>query len=191
LVNLAADLSPDDVRMQPWAAALYAMRAAERGLNFPMSYCLPPGIPLSYTVPGHFKILELPGLVVVLYEISNSFRQIFTDGRPFPEDPVPTWLGYSTGSWEGSTFVVETVGFNERTWLDASGHPHTAAMRLTERYRRIDFGHLEIQVTVDDPAAYVEPWTATIVAELVPDDELIEYVCQENERDRETLDALR
>jgi hypothetical protein len=191
MLDLAADLPPGAVRMRPWAAALFDQRAQEEGLNFPMSYCLPPGIPLSYTIPGPFKILELPDLVVVLYEISNTFRQIFTDGRPFPEDPVPTWQGYSTGWWDAETFVVETMGFNERTWLDALGHPHTDELRLTERYRRIDFGHLEIEVTVDDPGAYLEPWTATVVADLVPHTELIEYVCQENERDRQHLDALR
>jgi hypothetical protein len=191
LLNLAADLEPGAVRMHPWAAGLYDLRASEQSLNFPMSFCLPPGLPLSYTIPAPFKILELPGLVVILYEISNTFRQIFTDGRPFPEDPVPTWQGYSTGSWDGSTFVVESIGFNERTWLDGFGHAHTDRLHLTERYRRVDFGHLEIEVTVSDPGAYLEPWTATIEAELVPDVELIEYVCQENERDREHLDALR
>jgi hypothetical protein len=129
----------------------------------------------------------MPTEVVILYETSNVFRQIFTDGRPLPKDPQPTWLGYSVGRWEKDTLVVETVGFNDRSWLDGDkGRPHSDAMRVTERFRRPDVGHLEIQVTIDDPKAYSKTWTVKQSLHLLPDTELLENIC-ENERDTEHL----
>jgi hypothetical protein len=144
---------------------------------------VPPGLPLSFTISSPFKIIQTPGLTAVLSEYANSYRQIFTDGRAFPDDPNPAWLGYSTGRWEGATFVVETIGFNNKTWLDLRGHPHTESLHLIERYRRLDFGHMNIEITIDDPKAYKKPWTVIIGAELFPDTDLIEYVCGENEKD--------
>jgi hypothetical protein len=128
------------------------------------------------------KIVQTANLVVVLYEYQTLFRQIFTDGRALPEDPNPTWMGYSVGRWDGDTLVVTTAGYNDRTSLDLAGHPHTEALRVTERYHRRDIGHLEVQVTLDDPKAYTRPWTLPMEFDLIPDEELIEYVC-ENERD--------
>jgi hypothetical protein len=121
-------------------------------------------------------------MVVILYEAIHSYRQIFTDGRPLPEDPNPTWFGYSTGRWEGNAFVVETVGFKDGGWLDNAGRPATDALRVTERFVRKDFGHMDIQITIDDPKAYTKPWTMTLPLTLQPDDELIEYICNENNR---------
>jgi hypothetical protein len=126
-------------------------------------------------------------MLAILYETSNTFRQIFTDGRPLPKDPHPTWLGYSVGRWEGDTLVVESNGFNDRNWLDGDkGHPLSDALRVTERFRRIDFGHLEIQVTVDDSKVFTKPWTIKESLNLLPDTELLENIC-ENERDTEHL----
>jgi hypothetical protein len=118
----------------------------------------------------------------VLYEYQTLYRQIFTDGRALPDDPNPTWMGYSVGRWEGDTLVVTTAGYNDRTSLDLGGHPHTEALRVTERFHRRDVGHIDLQVTLDDPKAYKRPWTLSIELDLMPDQQLIEYVC-ENERD--------
>lgn len=136
------------------------------------------------------KIVQLPNLIAVLYEYQTIFRQFFTDGRSLPEDPNPTWMGYSIGHWEGDTLVVNTAGYNDRTSLDLAGHPHTEALRLTERYHRRDVGHLEVQVTFNDPKAYTRPWTIPAEFDLIPDGQLIEYVC-ENERDAPHLVGKR
>jgi len=132
------------------------------------------------------KIIQTPGVTAVLYEYQTIFRQIFTDGRGLPEDANPTWMGYSVGIWDGDTFVVTTAGYNDRTSLDLSGHPHTESLRVTERYHRRDVGHMDLKVTFDDPKAYTRPWTVPIEFDLVPDGDLIEYVC-ENERDKQHL----
>jgi hypothetical protein len=182
LVNLAADLKPGEVAMQPWALEFLKREAALLGKNQPMAKCLPPGIPLNYTTPAPFKIVQTPDLVVMLYEVANSFRQVFVDGRTLPKDPNPTFVGYSVGRWNGDTFVVEGSGFNDKTWLDGIGHPHTDALRITERYTRRDVGHLEIQITIDDPKACLKPWSATIGAELLTNTDVMEYVCVENEK---------
>ena len=130
-----------------------------------------------------FKFVQTPGLTFILFEEFNHFRQIFTDGRPFPDnDSQPTWLGYSIGKWDGDTFAVDSTGFNDQTWLDDSGHPHTDALRTTERFHRRDFGHMDLIVTIDDPKAYTKPWSVSIPLQLLPDTELIEDIC-ENERD--------
>jgi hypothetical protein len=171
-----------EVLFQPWAAALYKARAENNGKGTPSERCLPHGITKAVSVPEPFKIIPTPGLVVILHEEFNHHRQIFTDGRRMPERRAPTWLGYSRGTWEGDTFVVDTTGFVNDTWLDFRGHPATNALHLVERYRRRDFGHLEIQFTIDDPKAYVKPWNVTMSFDLLPDTELIEHIC-ENERD--------
>jgi hypothetical protein len=119
---------------------------------------------------------------VVLYEEFNHFRQIFTDGRSFPKDPNPAWFGYSLGKWDSDAFVVDSIGFNEVSWLDDAGHPHTDQLHTTERFRRRDFGHLDVQVTIDDPKAYTKPWTVSIPLVLMADLEMIEDVC-DNEKD--------
>jgi hypothetical protein len=138
---------------------------------------------MIHSFPAPWKLIQTPGLVAILYENSMTYRQVFTDGRVLSKDPDPTFMGYSVGHWEDDTFVVETAGYNDKTWLDFSGHPHTDALRMTERIRRRDFGHLEIQITFDDPKAYTKPWTVTIRPVLYLGGELLESVCTENEKD--------
>ena len=171
-----------EIPMQPWAEALFEQREANLGGGRPSQRCLPHGIPDAMLYGGPLKIVRTPGLTVFLYETFNHYRQVFTDGRPFPRDPEPAWFGYSVGKWDGETFVVDSVGFNDQTWLDDIGHPHTEAMHSTERFRRRDFGHLDLLLTVDDAKAYTKPWSVTIAFDLLPDTELIEMIC-ENEKD--------
>ena len=188
LANLAADLKPEDVPFQPWAAALYKQRLENLAKDRPTALCIPHSVPDQMAVAGYpFKIIQLPGLVLILYEEMTHFRQIFTDGRDLPADPNPTLVGYSVGHWErnaeNDALVVETAGFSgDLSWLDDPGHPHTEALRVTERFRRADFGHLEMRVTIDDPEAYTKPWTVTENFNLLADTELIENYC-ENEKD--------
>ncbi len=170
------------IPMRPEAEALFGERVQNLGAGRPSGRCLPHGIPDAMLIPAEFKIVQNPGLTLILYEEFNHYRQIFTDGRPHPADPNPAWFGYSIGKWERDTFVVDTVGFNDRSWLDDHGHAHTEALHTIERFRRRDFGHMEIQVTIDDPKTYTAPWTATIQFHLLPDTDLIEDVC-DNERD--------
>jgi hypothetical protein len=181
LVNLAADLK-EGAPMQPSAAAFFKEQAPQLGKNDPAARCLPPGVPKSYTVPAPWKIVQTPELIVMLYEFGNSFRQVFMDGRSLPKDPSPTWVGYSVGTWDGDTLVVETTGYNDKTWLDGIGHSHTEALRTVERFRRRDVGHMEVQITIDDPKAYTRPWSATIGMELLTNTDVMEYVCNENEK---------
>jgi len=184
LVNLAVDLKPGDVSMLPWAEAVYKERAA--GLHAheePDANCLPQGVPKIDAAPVPWKLIQLPGQVVILYEAFTQFRQIFMDGRKLPEDPNPTWLGYSVGHWDGDALVVESSGFNGKAWIDQSGHPSTEQLRVTEKFRRKDFGHMEIEITIDDPGAYTKPWTAVETPTLLVDTELLEFVCSENEQD--------
>jgi hypothetical protein len=185
-MDLATGLKPGDVAMQPWAEALQKQRVDNAHADDPLAKCLPHGVPRVNTngiFP--FKIVQTPGLVVLLYEQMHLFRQVFMDGRKVANDPNPSWLGYSTGRWEGDTLVVETSGFNDKTWLDtAMGHPATEALRVTERFRRTDFGHLELQATIEDPKAYTKPWTTTTQKmHLLIDSDLLEFICNENEKD--------
>jgi hypothetical protein len=180
LENLAAD--GVEVPMLPWAQKLYKERQENDAKDRPSGRCLPHSVT---DFDAHFtpkKIIQNPGLIVMLFESYHSYRQIFTDGRPFPENREPAWFGYSVGKWEGNTLVVNTVGINEKTWLDDGGHPHSDALHIIERFRRPDFGHMEAQVTIDDPKAYSKPWTVTIPWEFVPDTDLLDWVC-ENEKD--------
>jgi hypothetical protein len=181
-LNVASDLKAGDV--QSWAEALYQQRKENLSKDYPGIRCLPGiGPEVSF---GMYKILQTPGVMGFLGE-TGEFRQILTDGRPLPTDPQPTWQGYSVGHWEGDTLVVESAGFNDQTWLDFEGHPHSVELRVTERYRRKDFGHMELKMTFDDPKAYARPWTISFNAELAPDTELLEYVCNENERDAQHI----
>jgi hypothetical protein len=148
--------------------------------------CLPEGPRAGLHGLEPLRIVQTPTMTLVLYE-SSPMRQIFTDGRPLPTDPNPTWMGYSIGRWDGDTFVVETSGYNDKTWLDFRGHPHSEALRVTERFKRTDFGHMRLSVTYEDPKAYVKPWTIDTTVNFVPDAELLETVCQENEKDKHRL----
>ena len=187
IVNIAKDLKPGEVPFQPWAEALFKQRQETQSKDDPTGWCVPGGVPRSDLVGYPFKILEAPGMVLVLYEAVHSFRQIFTDGRALPKDPNPIWMGYSVGRWDGDTLVVESSGFNDRGWLDNGGHPNTEALRVTERFRRRDFGNAEIRITIDDPKAYTKPWSMTLPLAFVPDSELLEYVCTENNKDVQHL----
>ena len=175
--NAGADLKPADVK--PWAQALYQRRLAD-STDSMEAQCLPLG-PAALTTSDPVKFIQTPSLIVILFE-DLTYRQIHMDGRKLPKNPNPSWMGYSVGRWDGDTLVVETSGFTERVWLDYDGHPHTDALRLTERYRRRDFGHLDVKVTFDDPGAYAMPWTVSVPMELLPDTELLEFVCRENEK---------
>jgi hypothetical protein len=165
---------------QPWASELFKQRQVNKLRDNPMISCLPAGLPRldAYTHP--YKIVQTGDLIVIMYESQTLFRQIFTDGRSHPQDPEPTWLGYSIGRWDGDALVVETIGFNDKTWLDGLGHPHSDAMKLTERFRRPTFGAMSIEITIDDPKAYTQPIKYTQGQRLLPDGELIEYICNEN-----------
>ncbi|HEX5230313.1 MAG TPA: hypothetical protein VFW44_21520, partial [Bryobacteraceae bacterium] len=145
--------------------------------------CLPPNFPRAWALPQFKKIVQAPGLILILHEFNTSYRQIFTDGRPLPKDPQPSWNGYSTAKWEGDTLVVESAGFRDDLWLDISGSPLTEAAHVTERLRRPNFGTLKVEVTVDDPKAYTRPWTVQLDQSLAVDTELIDDVCLENEKD--------
>jgi len=179
--NIAADLKLEEV--QPWARALVQQRTEDLGKDYMGALCLPLGPAYSTnggsTEAGMVKIVQTPSLILFLSP-DLTYRQIFMDGRKLETDPNPSWMGYSVGRWEGDTLVVESNGFNDRTWLDRNGHPHTEALRVTERYTRKDFGHLELVETLQDPAIYAKPWTVTIQAQLNANTELIEYVCNEN-----------
>jgi hypothetical protein len=181
--NIAKDLKPGEVSFRPWAEALYKHRVDTKSKDDPQAHCVLSGVPREHVVPYPFKILNTSGMIVILYEALHSYRQIFMDGRPLPKDPNPTWMGYSIGHWEDDTLVVESAGFVDNNWLDNSGHPGTEAMHLTERFRRRDFGHIDLQMTIDDPKAYTKPWSVNLELALTPDTELIEYVCSENEKD--------
>lgn len=185
LFYTTSDLKPQD--LLPWAAALYKQRENDFRNDTDGIACLPPG-PKAGIAVGNFpmKIIQTPNVIAVLYEYHTIFRQIFTDGRGLPEDANPSWMGYSVGRWDGDTLVVTTAGYNDRTTLDLAGHPHTEALRITERYHRRDAGHLDLQVTFDDPKAYRRAWTLPVDFDLLADSDLIEYVC-ENERDARHL----
>ena len=175
-LNVAAELKPSEI--QPWAEKLYKERLENLAQDSPSYRCMP-GIG-AYTSFGMFKILQTPSTVAFFSEFSGA-RQVLTDGRPLPEDPNPTWQGYSVGHWEGDTLVVENAGFNDKTWLDA-GHPHSEDLRVTERFHRKDFGHMDLKITFSDPKIYARPFSIEMELELVPDTELLEYVCNENEQ---------
>jgi hypothetical protein len=177
--------------MQPWAADLMKKRISTQSHELPMTFCMPHGVPDAMLVVAHpFKIFQTPRAVVHLYEEMTKYRQIHTDGRTLPVDPNPTWYGYSVGRWEGDTFVVETAGFREGSWLTNQGIPHTDALRTTERFRRINVGKMELEVTIDDPKAFTRPWTSrTIEFFAQPDTELIEHLC-ENNKDVDRLQQI-
>jgi hypothetical protein len=175
-VRNVGDLKPADV--QPWAQALVQQRSENFGKDNPRYRCLPQG-PSYSTAGGMKRFLQTPAMIVILND-DLTYRQIFMDGRALESSPNPSWMGYSVGHWDGDTLVVESSGFNDRTWIH-DGYPHTEALRMTERYRRTDFGHLELAVTFQDPGAYSKAWTVALHPHLVVDTELLETVCNENE----------
>jgi len=184
VMNVFWGLKPDEEPLRPEGAAVYKLHQ-ENPVTYPHTQCLPAGVPADMMVMT-FKILQVPQEIVILTELNSPPRQIYTDGRPLPKDSEPTWMGYSIGKWEGDTLVVETSGLNDRGWLDAFGHPRSDQMHITERYRRRDFGHMDVEFTFDDPKYYSRPFTVKAPSLLMADSDLIEYVC-ENEKDRAHL----
>lgn len=169
---------------QPWALELKKARQARYSIDDPATQCLPVGIMKTLTAPLLKKLVQTPDLLLILSERNAMYRQIHLDGRPLPEDPQPSWNGYSSGKWEGDTLVVQSNGFREDGWLDRGGTPATDALKMTEKFRRINFGRMEIDVTVDDPKAYTRPWTVHLVQTLALNTDLLDYICLENEKDR-------
>lgn len=167
-----------------WAKAVFDERQDNNSKDDPSARCQPTGLTLRPTLATPLKIVQVPGLTLVLYESRTTFRQIFTDGRPHPKViDWPAWQGFSIGKWEGDTFVVDTIGTNGKFWLDQAGHPATESFHLIERYRRRDFGHMDLEMTIDDPKAYTRPWTIYVEMALQPDTEILEFICEENEKD--------
>jgi hypothetical protein len=182
--DILADFKPEEAPIRPEVAAVFRKRAESFGKDSPDSHCLPIGIPRIALLAVPFKIIQTPRLIVVLYEADNTRRQVYTDGRILPIDPQPAWLGYSIGKWEGDTLVVDTAGFNDKSWLDSSGHPHSEALHIQERFHRRDFGHMDVQVNIDDPKSYTKPFTIKFTELLLPDTDIFESFCNENEKDR-------
>jgi hypothetical protein len=180
--NLGASFK-DGLPFQPWAAELHRQRVASNSEDNPDAHCLPIGVMQLHTHGQPRKMIQTPGVIVIMYEANSGLRQIFTDGRSLPKEAEPWWYGYSVGKWDGDTLVVESTNFRDLGWLDVEGSPLTESGKIIERYRRPDYGHLEIEVTIDDPKAYTKPWTVKVYQRILPDTELIEFVCQENERD--------
>jgi hypothetical protein len=182
-LNILLDFKPGESPLRPEAEALMKRRTAERRVD---NVCHGEyGWPVAGLLAEPFKIVQAPKETMILYEVDGLHRQVFTDGRKFPATfEFPAYLGYSTGRWEGDTFVVESRGFNDRTPLDAFGHPRSEAMHVTERFRRHDFGHLDVEMTFDDPEMYSRPFTVKVAFELVPDNDIFEMFCTQNEKDR-------
>jgi hypothetical protein len=180
--NLGASFK-DGLPFQPWAAELHRQRVATNSMDNPDAHCLPLGVMQLHTHGQPRKMVQTPGLIVIIYEANAGLRQIFTDGRPLPKDPEPWWFGYSVGKWDGDTLVVESTNFRDLGWLDVEGSPLTESGKIIERFRRPDYGHLEIEVTIDDPKAYTKPWTVTVHQRIMLDTDLIEFICQENSKD--------
>jgi len=167
----------------PWAAELRKQRMADNNKDNPDAHCLPLGLMQLHTHPQPRKIIQTPKLIVILYEAQAGVRQIFLDGRPLPNnDPEPWWYAYSIGHWDGDTLVVESSGFRDDVWLDVEGSPLTNMGKMTERFRRVNYGTLEIEITVEDPKAYTKPWTVKITHHVMLNTDLIEFICSENER---------
>jgi hypothetical protein len=184
LNNVTQDLEDPNGLLVPSAASRYRQRLATEGADDPIANCQPAGSPRIFSMPRPTKIIETPGVMLLLHEHETTFRQIFTDGRSLPEDPIPTWMGYSIGRWDHDAFIVTTIGMTERSWLDVQGHPHSEALVMTERFRRIDVGQLDVEITYTDPGAFKMPLTITQKLRLLADQDLIESYCSDNERDR-------
>lgn len=183
VIDILADYKRDEEPLRPEAAKILRERATRPGQGPPSTSCLPGGVPWG-TFIQPFKMIQAPREIVMLHEDNNLPRQIYLDGRKPPaEIGLPSWVGYSTGNWQGDTLVVETVGFNDRAWLDAFGHPRSEDLHITERFTRRDFGHMDLAITIDDPKMYTKPFTIQVHALLLPDTDVLEAVCAEDEKD--------
>jgi len=179
--NIGVDI-PGGLPYQPWLVPIVKERTANKAVDDPHIRCLPDNFLRAYGMPHLLKFVHTPDLLVMLSELNAGYRQVFTDARPLPEDPTPAWQGYSSGKWSGDTLVIDTKGLRDDTWIDWNGSVVTEAAKVREQIRRPDFGHLEIQVTVDDPKAYTKPWSVTLKQRIVVDTELIDEICLENEQ---------
>jgi hypothetical protein len=176
------------IPLSPEGKAVFDQRRATLSKDDPSARCLPTGLPVRALLRTPFKLVQTPQLTVILYESGTRFRQILTDGRPLPpEVDWPAWQGFSVGKWEADTFVVESAGFNGKAWLDQAGYPESDALKITERFRRRDFGHMDMEMIIDDRKMYTRPWAITAEFILQVDTELLEFICEENERDSSTL----
>ena len=190
--DIAKDYDVGELPMKPEAERLFKERQANEGVEDPEARCLPTGVPRRDPYP--YKLIQTKDLVVILFEGNiHSYRQIFLNRTSHPKDVNPTWYGDSVGHWEGDTLVVDTVGFNGGTWLDMAGHPASDKLHVIERYSRPSLGTLKWDITIDDPTYYSKPWNVTEIMPLMdaPGDEIIEYICQENERDANHLDNIK
>jgi hypothetical protein len=174
-------LGNQSVEMLPWARDVYAKRSIGFGKDSPDSNCLPPGPNAGLFGMEPVKFIQSKNVLVIIYEGAPT-RQVFLDGRPLPKDPNPTWMGYSVGRWDGDTLVVDTAGYNDRTWLDVTGHPHSEALHVTEKFRRVNTGEMKLEMTFEDPTTYTRPWTIAVDMQFEPDTDLLEFVCNENEK---------
>jgi len=178
---------PEGLPFQPWALELVQKRTRDQSKDDPHARCMPDTFARSYGLPHMQKFIQVPGLLVMLDEMNANYRQVFTDGRPLPVDPTPAWNGYSSGTWQGDTLVIQSAGFRNDLWLDIGGSFITDAAKMTEKIRRPDFGHLEIELTVDDPKAYTKPWTVKLKQAIQIDTDLVDEICLENEKSSEHL----
>jgi len=185
--NLGRNLPGGQLPYLPWAAALVEGRRADFSRDDPHVRCLPDNPPRAWTLPHLTKAIHSPKLLALLYEVNAMYRQIFIDGRPHPADMNPTWNGYSVGHWEGDTLVVETMGFRDGLWIDTSGSPMSDVARMTERITRPNYGTLEIELTIDDPNTYTQPFTVHVRQDIELDTELIDEFCLENEKSYERM----
>jgi hypothetical protein len=180
--NILLDFKPEESPLRPEAAEAFHQNAASRESGDPCSHVF--GFPRAGLLSEPIKIVQSPRVTVVLYEVNNLHRQIFTDGRGLPKEfELPAFLGYSAGHWERDVLVVETAGFNDKTAFDTMGHPHSEALRVTERFHRRDFGHLDVEMTFDDPKMYTRPFTIKVPHDLLADTDIFEMFCNENEKD--------
>ena len=180
--DLLVDFRPDEAPIRPEAAAL-ALKRRET-MDSPMSHCLPLGIPVIALIGFPFKIFQTPTAIAIYHEVNGVFRQIHTDGRKLPVDPFPAWMGYSTGKWQGDTLVVDSAGFNDKGWMDSKGLPRSHALHVQERFRRRNFGHMDIEATVEDPEVLTKPVSIKFTVRLIPNSDILENFCVEGERDR-------
>ena len=189
--NITAGFKQGEQALTPLGQEMFDKNRKGTGTRNPQTYCLPDGVPHANLLPEPFKIIQMPGETLFLYEVETIFRQVFTDSRklPNPADVRPTWLGYSVGKWDGDTFVIDTVGFNDLGWLDAGGHGHSEDLVVQERFTRRDFGHLDVAVTLTDPKVFVNPFTINFVERLLPDTEVFEHICLEDEKDAAHMNA--
>jgi hypothetical protein len=180
-INLGIDM-PGGLPYQPWLAKLVDERTANQAIDDPHIRCLPDFFVRAYGLPHYLKFVQTPDLLVMLNEYNGTYRQVFTDGRQLPDAPNPSWQGYSTATWADDTLVIDSIGFRDDLWIDWDGSMISESAKVRERIRRPDFGHLEIEITVDDPKAYTKPWTVTLRQQFAADTELIDEVCAEGER---------